>query len=91
MNYGYSIETGSDIVDSLMNRGGIQSMRWTLSPRYLGLSYGGILEKAAFRKSFWRRGRIGSCVESFFGNFFDLFKKGVDIHVKSAYNIYCCD
>ena len=31
MNCGYPIETGSDIVDSLMNRGGIQSMRWTLS------------------------------------------------------------
>lgn len=45
MNYGYSIETGSDIVDSLMNRGGIQSMMWTLSLGYLGLSYGGILEK----------------------------------------------
>ena len=70
VNYGYSIETGSVIVDSLMNRGGIQSMRWTLSPRYLGLSYGGILEKAAFRKSFWRRGRDWLVYGKFFWNFF---------------------
>lgn len=45
MNNGFSMETGSDIVDSLVNRGGIQSMMWTLSLGYLGLSYGGILEK----------------------------------------------
>lgn len=70
MNCGYSIETGSDIVDSLMNRGGIQSMRWTLSPGYLGFSYGGILEKAAFRKSFWRRGRDWLVCGKFFWNFF---------------------
>lgn len=91
MNCGYSIETGSYIVDSLMNRGGIQSMRWTLSPGYLGLSYDGILEKRRSGRAFGEEGGIGSCVESFFGIFFDLFKKGIDIHVKCAYNIYCCD
>ena len=44
MNYGFTIETGAVDVDSLLNRGGIQSMMWTLSPGYLGLSFGGILE-----------------------------------------------
>jgi NhaC family Na+:H+ antiporter len=45
MNYGFSIDTGVDMVNSLLNRGGIQGMMWTLSLGYLGLSYGGILEK----------------------------------------------
>ena len=44
MNYGFSIDTGVDAVNSLLNRGGIQSMMWTVSLGYLGLSYGGILE-----------------------------------------------
>lgn len=44
MNYGFTIDTGVDAVNSLLNRGGIQSMMWTVSLGYLGLSYGGILE-----------------------------------------------
>ena len=45
MNYGFGIETGVAAVDKLLNRGGIQAMMWTVSLGYLGLSYGGILEK----------------------------------------------
>ena len=30
-NYGYSVETGVEAMDALMNRGGIQSMMWTIS------------------------------------------------------------
>ncbi|MDD4377618.1 MAG: Na+/H+ antiporter NhaC [Eubacteriales bacterium] len=45
MNYGFKIDTGNFDVDKLMNRGGLQSMMWTVSIGYLGLSYGGILEK----------------------------------------------
>lgn len=45
MNYGFSIDTGIFEVDKLFNRGGIQAMMWTVSLGYLGLSYGGILEK----------------------------------------------
>ncbi len=45
MNYGYVIDTGNVDVDKLLNRGGLQSMMWTVSIGYLGLSYGGILEK----------------------------------------------
>lgn len=46
MNYGFTMDTGNFDVDKLMNRGGLQSMMWTVSIGYLGLSYGGILEKA---------------------------------------------
>lgn len=45
MNYGFSIDTGVAEVNKLFNRGGIQAMMWTVSLGYLGLSYGGILEK----------------------------------------------
>lgn len=45
MNYGFVIDTGLANVDKLLNRGGLQSMMWTVSLGYLGLSYGGILEK----------------------------------------------
>ncbi len=45
MNYGFVIDTGVADVNALLNRGGIQSMMWTVSLGYLGLSYGGILEK----------------------------------------------
>ncbi len=45
MNYGFVIDTGLADVDKLLNRGGLQSMMWTVSLGYLGLSYGGILEK----------------------------------------------
>jgi len=44
MNYGFAIDTGVENVNSLLNRGGIQSMMWTLSLGYLGLSFGGVLE-----------------------------------------------
>jgi len=45
MNYGFSIDTGIFDVDKLLNRGGLQAMMWTVSLGYLGLSFGGILEK----------------------------------------------
>ncbi|MFT5873659.1 MAG: NhaC family Na+:H+ antiporter [Clostridium sp.] len=45
MNYGFVIETGTETVDKLFNRGGLQSMMWTVSLGFLGLSFGGILEK----------------------------------------------
>lgn len=46
MNYGFIIDTGNASIDKLLNRGGLQSMMWTVSIGYLGLSYGGILEKS---------------------------------------------
>lgn len=45
MNYGFVIDTGIADVNRLLNRGGLQAMMWTVSLGYLGLSYGGILEK----------------------------------------------
>ncbi len=44
-NSGYSIDTGVSEIDSLLNRGGIQSMMWTISLILLALGFGGALEK----------------------------------------------
>lgn len=51
MNYGFVIDTGVASVDKLLNRGGIQAMMWTVSLGYLGLAYGGILEKTGTLES----------------------------------------
>ncbi|MCZ2721031.1 Na+/H+ antiporter NhaC [Marinomonas sp. 15G1-11] len=44
-NSGYSISTGVGEIDSLLNRGGIQSMMWTISLVLIALGFGGALEK----------------------------------------------
>jgi NhaC family Na+:H+ antiporter len=44
-NNGYSIETGNSEIDSLLNRGGVQSMMWTISLVLIALGFGGALEK----------------------------------------------
>ncbi|MBA4602476.1 Na+/H+ antiporter NhaC [Thermoactinomyces mirandus] len=45
MHYGYKADTGLEIVDNLLARGGLDSMMWTISLIIIALSYGGILEK----------------------------------------------
>jgi NhaC family Na+:H+ antiporter len=45
MNWGFVSETGIESVDSLLSRGGMQSMMWTVSLGFIALSFGGILEK----------------------------------------------
>ncbi|MBJ3764015.1 Na+/H+ antiporter NhaC [Maribius pontilimi] len=44
-NSGFSIETGVSEIDSLLNRGGVQSMMWTISLILLALGFGGALER----------------------------------------------
>ncbi len=44
-NGGYSIETGVAEIDSLLNRGGVQSMMWTISLVLIALGFGGALER----------------------------------------------
>lgn len=50
-NNGYSIETGIKEIDSLLNRGGIQSMMWTISLILIALGFGGALEKTGCLQS----------------------------------------
>src|SRR3546814_17208783 len=44
-NSGYAIETGISEIDSLLNRGGIQSMMWTISLVLIHLVFGGAMEQ----------------------------------------------
>lgn len=42
---GYKIETGVGEIDSLLNRGGIDAMMWTISLILIALGFGGALER----------------------------------------------
>jgi NhaC family Na+:H+ antiporter len=42
---GFKVETGIADLDSLLNRGGIQSMMWTISLMLIALGFGGALER----------------------------------------------
>ncbi|KDR96489.1 transporter, NhaC family (TC 2.A.35) [Peptoclostridium litorale DSM 5388] len=46
LNYGFSAQSGVEVVDILLNRGGIQSMMWTFSLAIMALSLGGILAQS---------------------------------------------
>ncbi|MBT6033140.1 MAG: Na+/H+ antiporter NhaC, partial [Kordiimonadaceae bacterium] len=45
---GYVASTGHEGLDTLVNRGGIQSMMWTLSMTFFALALGGLLDGAGF-------------------------------------------
>ncbi|MFD1705979.1 Na+/H+ antiporter NhaC [Siminovitchia sediminis] len=46
--YGYSIDTGVEVVDSLLNNGGIESVLYTVSLIVIAMCFGGVLERAGF-------------------------------------------
>lgn len=45
VHYGYSTETGNELADTLMNRGGMDSMLWTINMALLAIGFGGIYSK----------------------------------------------
>lgn len=48
MHYGVELDTGHAVTDQLLNRGGLDSMLWTISLIMFALAFGGILEKCGF-------------------------------------------
>lgn len=48
MHYGYEGETGNEIVDYLVNRGGMDSMMWTINLIILAVGFGGIFVECGF-------------------------------------------
>lgn len=46
LHYGYEGESGLEMVDELLNRGGMDSMLWTVSLIICALVFGGIMEKS---------------------------------------------
>lgn len=45
LHYGYSAESGLTMVDDLLNRGGLNSMLWTISLIICAMILGGVMEK----------------------------------------------
>ncbi|RIM12300.1 Na+/H+ antiporter NhaC, partial [Staphylococcus cohnii] len=41
---GYTIESGNELVDELFNRGGLESMFYTISLTLVAMTFGGVLE-----------------------------------------------
>jgi NhaC family Na+:H+ antiporter len=50
LQYGFVSESGIESVDTLLTRGGLQSMMWTLSLALIALALGGILNGTGFLK-----------------------------------------
>lgn len=48
---GYVIETGNEMVNSLFNRGGLDSMMYTVSMTLVAMTFGGILEYSGMLQS----------------------------------------
>ena len=44
MHYGYSAETGNKLCDTLLNKGGMDSMLWTNNLVIVAVAFGGILQ-----------------------------------------------
>ena len=50
-HYGFEIESGVEMVDELLNRGGLDSMMWTVSLILLAMTFGGIMERTGMLHS----------------------------------------
>ncbi|MDO9649689.1 Na+/H+ antiporter NhaC [Glaesserella parasuis] len=51
LHYGYKIESGNAMIDSLFNRGGIEAMGFTISLTIIAMAFGGIAERTGMLKS----------------------------------------
>lgn len=51
LNGGFAIESGHEMIDSLFNRGGIESMMYTVSLTIVAMTFGGVLENTGMLKS----------------------------------------
>ncbi|ABW17837.1 Na+/H+ antiporter NhaC [Alkaliphilus oremlandii] len=61
-HYGFEIESGVEMVDELLNRGGLDSMMWTVSLILLAMVFGGIMERTGML------GSIGNAILKFANN-----------------------
>ena len=57
---GATVETGSDKLDPLLNRGGITEMAWTFTLSFIAISLGAIMEHMGFLKTLmdWLLGQV---------------------------------
>lgn len=61
-HYGFSIESGVEMVDELLNGGGLDSMMWTVSLILLAMVFGGIMERTGML------GAIGNTILKYANN-----------------------
>lgn len=54
MHYGYTSETGIEVLDNLLTRGGLDSMMFTVSLILCAMCFGGVMEKAGFLEAIAR-------------------------------------
>lgn len=45
-HYGYSAETGNELADTLLNRGGMDSMLWTINMALIAIGFGGMYARS---------------------------------------------
>jgi Na+:H+ antiporter, NhaC family len=55
LHNGYSIETGNELADELFNRGGIESMMYTVSMTLVAMAFGGVMEATGMLRSIVRQ------------------------------------
>ena len=55
LHNGYSIETGNELADELFNRGGIESMMYTVSMTLVAMAFGGVTEATGMLRSIVRQ------------------------------------
>lgn len=55
MHYGIVSETGNEMLDTLLTRGGLDSMMWTISLIMCALTFGGMLEKSGMLEALGKR------------------------------------
>lgn len=51
LNSGFKADTGNEMVNTLVNRGGIQGMMWTFSLAFIALMLSGILEEVGYLRA----------------------------------------
>jgi len=65
MHYGFVGNTGMETIDTLLNKGGLNSMMWTISLMFIALPMGGVLERIGVLSVILKG--LGNAVNSVFG------------------------
>lgn len=77
LHYGYVFESGNEIADKLLNRGGMDHTMWTINLVMLAVAYGGALERCG-------------CVETLFGGLKKHLKSvGSVVLMTMATSLFC--
>ena len=77
LHYGYFFESGNEIADKLLNRGGMDHTMWTINLVMLAVAYGGALERCG-------------CVETLFGGLKKHLKSvGSVVLATMATSLFC--